>query len=447
MLRLQETRQSEETEASRREPLGSKRRAAQELKELEKRVLGGEEEFTKALTTAKSKRQKKKSAAALNAATRKPVWEDGDDDTAKFEKLTGTPKWAKIDTEKPADDDSDLEDLAASTGTHLVASSSLAPSYLQLKRCPDGNSDSPNTGKLSSVRFHRSAQILMTASTDRSVRLFQVDGKNNKSLQNIFLDNFPVMSAEFNPCQDEIVMGSKHRSFYVYDMMAGKVVFVPKIKGLEEKNMSRLQVTPDGKLIVFLGQNGNIHLLSAKSKEWIHTLHMNGGVSDVTFSSDGSTMFATGDDGRIYVYDLTTRQCVHNFFDDGCVHGTSISLCKGYLACGSNTGVVNVYDREACLTSSSPRPLKAVMNLTTSCTAALFSPSAEILALASNLTEKAVKLVHVPSFSVFANFPEMNDTKIRIPWTMDFSPNTGYFAIGNQKGHALLYRVKHYGNY
>lgn len=59
----------------------------------------------------------------------------------------------------------------------------------------------------------------------------------------------------------------------------------------------------------------------------------------------------------------------------------------------SNTGVVNVYNKDHCMTSQTPRPLKAIMNLTTSCTAATFNPNTEILAITSNFTEKAVKLV------------------------------------------------------
>ncbi|KAL8573466.1 hypothetical protein ACOMHN_032480 [Nucella lapillus] len=450
MLRLQDTRIiKEKTETSERRPLGSKRKAAKGYKDLEKKVIGGEEDLSQAFLAPKpqSKRQKRKqTAAALNAASLTPVWEDGDDNAEKFQKVVGTPKWARLDGGKPEDDDSDAEELAQSTGTHLVASTALASGYVDMKRCPDGNSDNPSTARLTSVRFHKTAQILMTGSTDKSVRLYQVDGKKNASIQNVFLDNFPVMSAEFCPGLEEIVIGSRHKSFYVFDMLAGKVTFVPKIKGLEEK-MGRLRVTPDGKFIVVLGQNGNIHLLSAKSKEWVHTLHMNGGVTDITFSRDGATMYATGEDGRIYVYDLSIRQCVHSFYDEGCIHGTSIAMCRGYLACGSNTGVVNIYDRDSCMTSGNPRPLKVVNNLVTSCTSATINPSAEVLALASNLSEKAVKLVHIPSFTVFSNFPELMDTKIRIPWTMDFSPNGGYLTIGNHKGHALLYRVKHYSSY
>jgi len=58
----------------------------------------------------------------------------------------------------------------------------------------------------------------------------------------------------------------------------------------------------------------------------------------------------------------------------------------------ANTGVVNLYERETCLSSVAPRPLKALMNLVTSCTQTKFNPTSEILAMAS-MEEKAVKLV------------------------------------------------------
>lgn len=461
--------------------LGSVPEKDAEEQRLERLVLGGAEFLVEKLSASEKPLKKtKKRAAALNAEDRKPAWEDPDDMVevrkvkkrdrkrktvqeisgkeyteklkAQFEKVTsGTPKWALLPSEREqeSDVDSDVDELLTRTGTHLVTSSALPPGVLEIKRCPDVNSDSPSKGKLTSVQFHQTAQVLLTGSTDQSLRLFQVDGKNNPKIQSVFLDNFPVLSARFSTDGEEVIMGSKHRNFYYYDMMAGKVVFVPKIKGLSENNMARLRVSPDGRFIVFLGSYGHIHLISSKTKEWIHTLKMNGSVEDIAFSADGSRMYSTGDDGMVYVWDMNSRQCLHNFFDDGCVHGTSIAASRDsqYLVCGSNTGVVNVYDMDTCLSSRSPRPARAIMNLTTSCTTATFGGSSEILALASNFEEKAVKLVHFPSLRVFSNYPEMNDTKIRIPWSMDFSPNCGFFCIGNHKGQALLYRLKHYSSY
>ena len=47
--------------------------------------------------------------------------------------------------------------------------------------------------------------------------------------------------------------------------------------------------------------------------------------------------------------------------------------------------------------------------------------------------------VHMPSLTVFSNFPDQSDV-LRVPYRLDFSVNSGYFGIGNNKGRVLLYR-------
>jgi len=59
----------------------------------------------------------------------------------------------------------------------------------------------------------------------------------------------------------------------------------------------------------------------------------------------------------------------------------------------SDSGVVNIYDMASCLRSQQPQPLKVVPNLTTACTGLKFNSTDELLAIASNMQEKAVKLV------------------------------------------------------
>ena len=59
----------------------------------------------------------------------------------------------------------------------------------------------------------------------------------------------------------------------------------------------------------------------------------------------------------------------------------------------SDNGVVNIYDMSSCLQSKCPQPLKSILNLTTACTSLEFNATDEVLAAASNMQEKAVKLV------------------------------------------------------
>ena len=79
-----------------------------------------------------------------------------------------------------------------------------------------------------------------------------------------------------------------------------------------------------------------------------------------------STALSPGD-GKVYVWDVSGRQCVHCFTDEGCVVGDRVGVSPDghYVACGSDSGVVNIYSQEECLGRETPKPLKAVMNLTT----------------------------------------------------------------------------------
>jgi WD40 repeat protein len=96
-------------------------------------------------------------------------------------------------------------------------------------------------------------------------------------------------------------------------------------------------------------------------------------------------------DGKVYVWDMSTRDCVHCFTDEGCLLGTKLAVSPSgsHVACGCDSGVVNVYSGEQCLrtggdwsttttTSASttaaaaplmlspyPKPLKSITNLTT----------------------------------------------------------------------------------
>ncbi|KAK2178032.1 hypothetical protein NP493_565g03002 [Ridgeia piscesae] len=454
-------------------PLGDNLEKDDVEKVLEKAVLGGEEELVDNLeeVTAKKRRSKKKTAAkfAPDAA-----WEDEDDqhilidvpskDAKKkvcdkktvsgetyttelrnqFEKVCGAPSWARMRWEKEdsenEDSDTEASELLRSTGNYLTTSESLPRSFIQMKRCPDANKESPTNCKLRSVEFHPTAQVLLAAgAANQTLSLFQVDGRQNPKIQSIYLQKFPIFKAHFSADGREVIMSSKYHSFQCYDMVEGKIVKVPHVKGLEE-SMSKFAVSPDGRFLAFLGQYGNIHLVSAKTKEWMTTLKMNGEVNDVAFSHDGSRMLSYGSDGEVYVWDMSTRDCVHRFIDDGCVKGTTLAMSQDgrYVAAGSDSGVVNIYD-DTCMTSHSPTPLKAVMNLTTPCTSMVFNSTTEILAIASNHTENAVKMVHLASMSVFSNFPEKK-FGIREPYCLDFSLNSGYFTIGNCRGHALLYR-------
>jgi WD40 repeat protein len=91
----------------------------------------------------------------------------------------------------------------------------------------------------------------------------------------------------------------------LYDAVAGKLDLVPRIVGREEKSLEKFSVSPDGRTIAFIGNDGYIILVDAHTKHWIADLKMNGSVRAVTFTPDGEEIIASGSDGDVYRYEKT----------------------------------------------------------------------------------------------------------------------------------------------
>lgn len=66
-----------------------------------------------------------------------------------------------------------------------------------------------------------------------------------------------------------------------------------------------------------------------------------------------------------------------------------------------------------------------------------------MLAMASRLARDALRLGHVPSRTVFENWPTAN-SPLGFVHSLAFSPSGGLLAVGNARGRALLYRLHHY---
>jgi len=194
--------------------------------------------------------------------------------------------------------------ILASTASLLSTSSKLPPNILKTIRCPDANLSDPNKSVVSSVQFHPGADpdapLLLTAGLDKTLRFFRIDGDTNEKVHGIHFPNFPIYSASFLGDSGSVVVSSRRPHFYVYDAVAGKVDRVPNIPGRGERSLETMTTSPDGRLIAFVGNDGYIILVEAKSKLWVADLKMNGTARAVTFTPDGAYVIASGGDGEVY---------------------------------------------------------------------------------------------------------------------------------------------------
>lgn len=91
---------------------------------------------------------------------------------------------------------------------------------------------------------------------------------------------------------------------------------------------------------------------------------------------------------------MNSRICIKKFFDEGCLQGTSLAVSgnDNYLAAGSSSGVVNLYKLPCDV---NPKPEKTILNLVTAVSKLSFNKNADILAMASNQKNDAIKLVTI----------------------------------------------------
>ncbi|KAL2935336.1 U3 small nucleolar RNA-associated protein 18-like protein [Bienertia sinuspersici] len=330
------------------------------------------------------------------------------------------------------------EELVVKRGVRLL------PGILENSRLVDANAEDPSNGPVNSVQFHRNHQLLLSAGLDRKLRFFQIDGKRNKMMDSIFIEDCPIRNASFLPDGTQVIVAGRRKFFYSVDISKGNVDKIGPLTGRDEKSLEVFEVSPDSRTIAFLGNEGYILLVSTKTKELIGTLKMNGTARSLAFTDDGQQLISSGGDGQVYHWDLRTRTCLHKGVDEGSINGTALCTAPvgGLFAAGSSSGIVNVYNRDEFL-GGKRKPIKTLEHLKTEVNFMKFNHDAQILAICSRMQKNSLKLVHIPSFTVFSNWPPGNKT-LQYPRSLDFSPGGGFMAVGNAAGKVLLYKLHHY---
>lgn len=365
----------------------------------------------------------------------------------KYISLYGTPKWASLKREKSSNSDSDDDILQTCGFVHKKVKNSLQADTVEFKKVKDLNCETYNEGPyINCVEFHPTSSVGLVAGNSGIATLFAVDGKRNNKLHSVAFEKFPITCAKLTTDGNEAILGSRRSHMFVYDLMEARGRRIDLPKGLT--TMNNFIMSPDSKYIAATGKWGEVFIMSSKTKEKLFVLKQNSEVTALTFNSQGNLLYGHSDMGEITIWDMNTRRVKHKFTDEGCICGTAITVSSSnqYVATGSAEGVVNLYNVDNVLTNKTPKPHKTILNLTTSISNLKFNYASEMLALSSADVENSVRLLHIGTNTIFNNFPSFG-TKLGLINSVNFSPGSGYFALGNRKSTVALYRLKHYKSY
>jgi WD40 repeat protein len=203
---------------------------------------------------------------------------------------------------------------------------------------------------------------------------------------------------------------------------------------------------------------GVINILDANTSQWIAAARVEGrgGIADFAWWSDGQGMAIVGKGGEVGEWSMQSRSFLALWNDEGAVGSTVLALggCASrtdlggdrWVAIGSSSGIVNIYDRKLWVENGvsvpkQPEPTRRLMQLTTPTSCLEFSPDGQLLVLASRWKRDALRLVHLPSCTVYRNWPTSQTPFGRIS-AVAFSSGSDMLAVGNEQGKIRLWEIR-----
>lgn len=202
--------------------------------------------------------------------------------------------------------------------------------------------------------------------------------------------------------------------------------------------MEHFKVSPTGGAIAFLGSakkgGGVLNILDTQTLQWIAQARVesHGGIAEFEWWSNGEGLCVAGKNGEITEWSLVEKRTIARWKDEGAVGTTTLALGgrskrtasiggDAWIAIGSSAGIVNLYSRRKWITESppnlrdenaeipgTPTPTKMLDQLTTPISHLTFSPDGQVLCMASRWKKDALRLVHLPTCTVYRNWPTAN---------------------------------------
>ncbi|KAK5245261.1 U3 snoRNP protein [Exophiala xenobiotica] len=357
----------------------------------------------------------------------------------------------------------------------------LRPEVIDIQRTKDVAGSGPSS--VDTLQFHSYYPLLLAAGPSSTATIYHVSPQPpnpNPILTSLHLKGTPLYTASFcSPSgkatddkstldQTRIFMSSRRRYFHSWSLSTGVVTKVTRAlygqTRKEQRTMESFKISPCGRYLGLVGSSrkggGSISVLSTDSMQWLCSCRIDsrGGVADFAWWRNGNGFAVVGKNGEVSEYDIESRRVVARWIDEGAVGTTVIALGgdvgqgstggSRWVAIGSSSGVVNLYDRrgwtakvsDETMVGERPKPARVLDQLVTPISHLEFSDDGQMLVMSSRWKKGALRLVHLPSCTVYKNWPTDKTPLGRVS-AVALSPDGSYLAVGNDQGKIKLWEI------
>ncbi len=272
-----------------------------------------------------------------------------------------------------------------------------------------------------SVAFSHDGKIIISSSGDKTIKLWNLQGKELRTLKGHTSD---VLSVAFSPNDKVIASGSFDNTLKLWNL-EGKELYT--LKG-HSKEVRSVAFSPDGKLIASGSADKTIKVWNLEGKELSICEGHHAGVRSLSFSPDGKMIASGSLDRTIKLWDLEGKELLTFKSHMGAVLSVAFAPNGKYIISASDDHTIRLLDLEG-------QELRIFKGHYAGVRSVSFSPDGKIILSSSD--DKTIKLWNLEGEEILTL--EGHSNKI---WSVAFSPNGKTIASGSNDKTVKLWNLK-----
>jgi U3 small nucleolar RNA-associated protein 18 len=416
----------------------------------------------------------------------------------QFERLNSVPEWAQPSS-RPAkrrrrssagsdssisSNDMDVDDVDLSTlplarilqnagsltktPTNPSKRPKLRPEVLDIQQTRAIPLTQPSA--ISSLSFHPEFPVLLSSGLASTLYLHHIAPNAHPTphplLTSVHVRHTPIHTSAFlYPKGNKIIFSGRRRYFHTWDLPSGTIQKVTRVYGQQEeqRSMERFKLSPCGQYMALVGSSrkggGILNILDANTTQWVASMRVEGGngIADYAWWSDGNGLTVVGKGGEVAEWSVETRSYVARWIDEGFAptvltlggpNGPKSLGGDRWVVIGSQSGIVNIYDRRTFITAKNeisiperPQPKRAFDQFTKPTSNLEISPDGQLLAFSTRWKKDCLRLVHLPSCTVYRNWPTEKTPLGKIT-AVAFGRQSDMIAVANEAGKIRLWDIR-----
>ncbi|XP_026317369.1 cleavage stimulation factor subunit 1 [Hyposmocoma kahamanoa] len=177
-----------------------------------------------------------------------------------------------------------------------------------------------HTDEITALDFHPREQILVSASRDCCIKLFDITKASAKKAYKSITDAEQVLCVAFHPLGDHIIASTTQPVIRLYDVTTGQCFVCPIPSHHHTKQVNSIKFSPNGKYFASGSADGTVKLWDGVSNRCFNTLvnaHDGAPVCSVAFTRNSKYVLTSGLDSSIKLWELASSRCLIQYTGAG----------------------------------------------------------------------------------------------------------------------------------